>query len=237
MKIANRKRPAELGIAGIMLLGILPVAAQDHPSLEGVWKLAQPQAALKPADNQPVPFTEKGRAKYEQNKLASAKGDYNFDPTMSRCSSPGLPRLMLTPDRFHIFQRSQVITMAFEWNRLLPQIDLGGGPHERPLIATMMGVTYGTWEGNTLVARSYGLLDKTLLDDRIPHSEQLELVERIRLRDRNTLEDCISITDPETFTRPWDALLSYKRQPDDAFPFPEDVCLDRKNAGQPPLPR
>lgn len=104
-------------------------------------------------------------------------------------------------------------------------------------IVRIDGVTYGTWEGNTLVARSYGLLDKTLLDDRIPHSEQFELVERIRLRDRNTLEDRISITDPETFTRPWDAILSYKRQPDDAFPFPEDVCLDRKNAGQPPLPR
>jgi hypothetical protein len=220
-----------------MLLGILPIAAQDHPNLEGVWKLAKPQAALKPADNQPVPFSEKSRAQYEQNKLASAKGDYNFDPTMSRCSSPGLPRLMLTPDRFRIFQRPQVIAMAFEWNRLLRQIDLGGGPHERPLIATMNGVTYGTWEGSTLVARSYGLLDKTLLDDRIPHSEQLELVERIRLRDRNTLEDRISITDPETFTRPWDAILSYKRQADDAFPFPEDVCLDRKNAGQPPLPR
>lgn len=220
-----------------MLLGMFSLGAQERGNLEGVWKLAQPQSALMPADNQAVPFTEKGRAQYEQNKLAAAKGDYDFDATMSRCSSPGLPRLMLTPDRFRIFQRPQVIAMAFEWNRLFRQIDLRAGPHERPLISTMKGVTFGTWEGSTLMARSYGFLDKTLLDDRIPHSEQLELVEHIRLRDRNTLEDRITITDPETFTRVWDAVLSYKRQPDDSFPFPEDVCLDRKNAGQPPLPR
>jgi hypothetical protein len=237
VQIANRKRREELGIAGLILLGALPLAAQERPNLEGVWKLAQPQTALSRADRQPVPFTEKGRARYEQSKLAAEKGDYSFDATMSRCSSPGLPRLMLTPDRFRIFQRPQVIAMAFEWNRLFRQIDLRSGTHERPLIGTMKGVTYGTWEGSTLVARSYGFLDKTLLDDRIPHSEQLELVERIGLRDRNTLEDRITITDPEMFTQPWEVMLSYKRQPDDTFPFAEDVCLDRKNAGQPPLPR
>lgn len=237
MNIANPKKPAELGIAALMFLGVLPLAAQQRPNLEGVWKLPQPQAALLPSDNRPVPFTEKGRAQYEQNKLAAEKGDYAFDATMSRCSSPGLPRLMLTPGLFRIFQRPDVIGMAFEWNRLFRQIDLRSGPHERPLIDTMKGVTYGTWEGGTLMARSYGFSEKTLLDQRIPHSDQLELVERIRLRDRSTLEDRITITDPEMFTRPWDAMLSYKRQPDDAFPFPEDVCLDRKNAGQPPLPR
>jgi hypothetical protein len=49
--------------------------------------------------------------------------------------------------------------------------------------------------------------------------------------DTDTLEDRITIEDPAYFKRPWDSVVTYKRQP--AALFPEDVCLDRHDAHQP----
>jgi hypothetical protein len=62
----------------------------------------------------------------------------------------------------------------------------------------------------------------------------MKVTERFRLIDADTLEDRITIEDPAYFTRPWEAVLTYKRQP--AALFPEDVCLDRLEANKPALP-
>jgi hypothetical protein len=67
----------------------------------------------------------------------------------------------------------------------------------------------------------------------VPHGFGLKVVERLTLKDADTLEDRITIEDPEYFTKAWSTVLTYKRQPDAIFP--EDVCLDRV-FGKPPLP-
>jgi hypothetical protein len=205
--------------------------------MEGVWKLSRPQVLLAPADGSPLPLTEAGRKRYEANKAYAAKGDYeSYDLSMARCSSPGAPRLMLTPDRFRIFSRPAVFYLMFEWNRVLRQVDLDPKKQlEMPDWGTVTGLNRGHWEGEALVVESLGFSRKRLLDNLLPNSEELRLLERIRLVGANTLEDRITITDPEMFTKPWDAVLTYKRQPDEVFP--EDVCLDRKDAGQLPLPK
>jgi hypothetical protein len=97
------------------------------------------------------------------------------------------------------------------------------------------GFSSGHWEGDTLVVKSFAFATDKLLDNYLPSSESLELLERVRLLDSDTLEDRITITDPANFTRPWETAITYKRQPDE--PLPEDVCLDRKSAGAAPLPR
>jgi len=63
----------------------------------------------------------------------------------------------------------------------------------------------------------------------------MKVTEHIRLLDHNTLQDRITIEDPAYFTRPWDAVVTYKRQPPALFP--EDVCLDRLQAHQPVFPQ
>jgi hypothetical protein len=209
-------------------------AAQQHPDLDGVWKRVPAISKLVPVAGGEVPFSKQGQADYQENRESAAKGDFGFDQTMATCSSPGLPRLMVIPERFRIFQRERVVTMMFEWNRQFRQIDMRGGPQERPPADSMIGVSYGHWEGDALVVKSLGFLPGKLLDSELPSSESLELLERIRLKDHDTLEDLITITDPVNFTRPWQATLTYKRQADEQFP--EDLCLDRKKAGQPVLP-
>jgi len=229
---------------GIVLTGVLvtagiigpPVAQAVTPSLEGVWKISIPTKTLKPLSGS-VPFTALGRKQYEENKRLQARVAYDdYDITLSRCNSPGTPRLMLTPKRFKIWQRFGVLTFDFEWNRAVRQIDASGRPAVvdplgRELIPTMTGTSRGHWEGDTLVAETSNFSDRTLLDDLVPHTFDMKVTERLRLVDPDTLEDRITIADDAYFERPWSSVVTYKRQPDALFA--EDVCLDRHDAHQP----
>jgi hypothetical protein len=219
-------------------LSFSAAAAADPANLEGTWKLAAPQGAFKP-EGGPIPFTAEGRKRYQQNtKLLAARKLDDFDYATARCASPGLPRLMLTPERFRIWQRSGLIGIQFEWNRLYRQIDMGG-----PLAQTRIGagfgplggddadfagraipISKGRWEGDTLVVSTEGFPDNTLIDNAVPHGYDMKTTERIRLVSADTLENRIRIEDPEYFTKPWETVVTYKRQPDEAFP--ESVCLD-----------
>ena len=230
------------------LLSVGAANAADRPSLDGVWKLERQQSELVPVQGQ-IPFTEDGRKDYEANRAAGAKKEFGYDRTQARCSSPGLPRMMLTPKLFAIHDRPQMVAMQFEWNRLLRQIDLRQGQDKLPNpmqeggltggggAATMMGESTGHWEGKVLVVHTKNMSDKKLLDAYLPSGEDLELMEHIRLRDANTLEDRITINDPANFTKPWDTVLVFKRQPGTVSQFREDICLERRNAGETPLPR
>jgi len=204
-------------------------------AFEGTWKIATARSSLLGASDALPPLTDAGRKQYEANKIAASKGDYEaYDMTMARCASPGTPRLMLTPNRFRIFIRPDVVNVMFEWNRLLRQIDMRKALGE-PDWATVFGQSWGHWEGDSLVVESRGFSTKRLLDNLLPNSFDLSLTERLRLKDKNTLEDRITIADPKVFTRSWEAVVLYKRVPNEMFP--EDVCLDRKAAGQLPLPK
>jgi hypothetical protein len=218
---------------------LLPLStrAADPANLEGTWKIAAPQSSFKP-EGGAVQFTAKGLKRYQQNKRDRAKGDLqNFDYATARCASPGLPRVMLTPGRLRVWQRPGIVTIQFEWNRLSRQIDMGslihqtrtdtgelGGADEVALVGRAIPVSKGKWEGDTLVVTTDGFPGNTLIDDLVPHGYDMKLTERIRLRDQDTLEDRITIEDPGYFTKPWQTVVSYKRQPDEAFP--ESVCLD-----------
>jgi hypothetical protein len=234
------------GIGAILTVALIAAgiaasaAAQPAtPNLEGVWKIVTPTKTLKPVSG-PVPFTAQGHKQYEENKRLQAKGAYDdYDITLSRCNNPGTPRLMLTPERFKIWQRFGVLTFDFEWNRALRQIDASGlPPAEDPLgmglIPKMTGISKGHWERDTLVAETTNFSDRTLLDDLVPHTSDMKVTEHLRLIDPDTLEDRITIEDPTYFKRPWDAVVTYKRQT--AALFPEDICLDRHDAHRPVFP-
>lgn len=237
-------------LALLALSGTAAIAEGDSPAIDGTWKIAAEQHSFEP-EGGAIPFTPEGREQYEANRAHREARDFEaYDYTISRCASPGLPRLMLTPDRFRIFQRPGHVLIQFEWNRLYRQIDLGALPQpqlrvaddlpllgagDEALVGRAIPISRGHWEGDTLVVASEGFIDYTLIDDLVPHGYDLKLTERIRLKDENTLENHITIEDPEYFTRPWETVVTYKRQPDTAFR--EDVCLDRRDAGQAVLSR
>jgi hypothetical protein len=64
----------------------------------------------------------------------------------------------------------------------------------------------------------------------MPHGSRLKLTERIRAIGPDRLEDRIRIQDDETFLRPWETVVTFRRQA--AASRDEDVCLDRIQAGE-----
>ena len=250
---ANRRSSM---LAALATTALLLVAATTHAgsTLEGTWLLGKAQSLLVPADGSAVPFTDAGRKTYEQNSSSARRGDFSFDLTLQRCSSPGVPRLMFSPRRFKLISRPGKVLFLFEWNHLIRQIDMrddatiansaalgrtGNMAFDlyglEDTVGAQTGHARGHWQGRTLVAQTDHFVDGKMFDGLIQTSDQLKLVERIRLKDANTLEYRVTISDPATFTRPWDAVLTYKRQPD--APLAEDLCLERKRNGESPWPK
>jgi hypothetical protein len=245
MKIPGAARsPSSLGgaLCLAVVAALLPARAPaaDPVNLEGTWKISTPQSAFKPEGGS-VPFTDIGRKRYAENKRNLAKRAYEeYDYATARCASPGLPRLMLTPERFRIWQRPGWVAVQFEWNRLARQIAMGdltqpqvniagnspGSSGDDALVGRAVPISQGHWEGDTLVVETEGFQNNTLIDNLVPHGYDLKTTERIRLKGTDALEDRITIEDPKYFTRPWQTVVTYRRQPDN--PFPENVCLDTR---------
>lgn len=229
-------------------------ASQAKSNLEGMWLVSKPQALLTPVDGSPVPLTDAARKIYERNRASAKAGDFSYDQSIQRCASPGVPRLMFSPKRFKVYERPGKVLFLFEWNHLIRQIDTrddatiansealeGTGNFAFDLygledtVGAQVGHSRGHWEGGTLVAQTDHFVDSKMFDGLIQTSDQLKLTERFRLKDNNTLEYRVTVNDPATFTKPWDAVITYKRQPDGALP--EDLCLERKRNGELPWPK
>ena len=208
----------------------VPAAAA---SIEGVWKISRPSSSFTPTDG-PIPFTADGEKAYQDNKTSLSKGDFSFDHTQSRCSSPGIPRLALTPQPFRIWVQPETVTFQYQWNRLIRGVDMTGRHIDQPFSGPMIGLSSGHWDGDALVIKGQYFSPDSLIDDLVPHSDSMVVDERLHLSGPDILQDEITITDPDDFTRPWHTEVTYSRQPDKIFD--EDDCLDRLNAGQKPLP-
>ena len=74
------------------------------------------------------------------------------------------------------------------------------------------GFTTGHWEGNTLVARTIGLRDDTLVDTTgVPHSDQLTSTMRMRKITPDYFEVAVTLDDPVVFSEPWSTVKHYVR--------------------------
>lgn len=215
-------------------------ASQER--LAGVWRIERPILAVRTVDGKEPPLKPEAAAVYRQRIEARKRGDRSFD-SATWCASVGMPRMMWINYPFEIMVSPQHITFLHEWNWWARIVYLGDalaapaatpGAPESPLENTVlpvpMGLSKGHWEGETLVVQTTELLNSTLLDSAgMPHSGQLKLIERIRLRSPDVLEDRIRIEDPATFTQPWETVVTYRRQRN--TDIQEDVCLDRIKAG------
>jgi hypothetical protein len=227
--------------AGVVLAGMgLSVAAaeptpgslateipQSVPDWSGVWRATDPQALLKPIDEDAIPFKTKARALYEDKLQRRAHGDVRFDLTARRCSSPGTPRILFLPYAFEILSPPGQIIFAYEFNHVYRQVFIGG-PAPSPLYPTAMGLAIGRWEGSKLTIETSARSTNTLLDDAIANSDKLTITEHMS-REGNTIEDRVTIEDPIVFIRPWTVVVHFKKLAD--RDIKEDVCLDRLSKG------
>jgi hypothetical protein len=140
-----------------------------------------------------------------------------------------------------IAQAGDQLLITWEGTMLPRRIYMDGRSHPKDLDPTWEGDSVGHWEGDTLVVDTIGVNGKArplngyvagavyaLPGDyapRLPISEQMHMVERIRLvGNGDYLEDRITITDPKTYTGSFSKTAYYNRRPD--LPYLEYVCTD-----------
>lgn len=207
-----------LALSLALALGTAAHAAT--PDISGPWMATKAVKQLKTEDGQLPPLTEAGKKLYAQNQ---SKG--TIDP-MSHCLPGGNPRQMNTTGfPFKIVQGTNYYGILYGWNHRTRVVYMNT-EHFKNLGPGYYGQGVAKWEGNTLVIDTTKYNDSTWLDDSgLPHSKQLHTVERIRLRDKSTLEVKVTISDPVVYTRDWSTVMTYKKQP--GALIEEDHCIRR----------
>jgi hypothetical protein len=206
----------------------MPAKTPDgKPYIGGTWVVEKPQTEAKTVAGKVPPLKPEAAAAYAKRKQTKAGGKLADDP-VEQCLPHGVPRILSASQPIHILQKPKQITVLFQANHQSRQFyidDPVPKPEEAPDI-TYNGTSYARWTGNTLVVDTISMNDLTWLDDfGMPHSQALRTVERYDLLDPMHLRVTVTVTDPETFTAPWDMQVVFKRQP--GMHLQENACAEK----------
>lgn len=200
-------------------------AERAHPRLAGVWRITSTPQALRTVDGRQPPLNAAGRKLYGEYVAARAAGR-SIDPLES-CLPPGTPRSMWVDAPFLITQTPAKVTLFHQFRHLIRHIYLDGPLKLEDPDPTWEGVSSGSWQGDTLVIETGAFNGEQWLDAAgLPQSPRMKLTERLRLLDAATLEDRVTIEDPQYYRGAWTARATYKRLPDDTE-LPEEECSER----------
>ena len=229
-------------------------AAGKTPDIFGIWMALEAKSPnykpeFKNKPNTPAPeFTAWGAAKSKEEGRLGVEL-----PTPGACEPVNPVQFVgggLFPNQ--ILQGHNQIVLMNEWVAVPRRIYTDGRPHPpaEDMLPSWEGHSIGHWEGDTLVVDTVGLNGRTrplngyfanavsatpasLKVPRLPSSDQMHLVERIRLvGNGNILEVTRTITDPKAYLRPFSNTAYLERRPD--LDVQEYYCSDnerRKDEG------
>jgi hypothetical protein len=188
-------------------------------------------AIPQPGDRQFPPYKAEWEAKYKA-KLDRALAGY-FTDAITSCLPHGMPRLMGgIPGPLEFVVTPEMTFILWEYGSQHRRIYTDGRGHlpEEERFPTWTGHSIGHWEGDTLVVDTVGMRDDTPYDrSGAPHSDQVHLIERMRLVDKDTLENNMMVEDPVAFTEPWHVVRRYRRIPSDTF-VSDVICLESQHS-------
>lgn len=155
-----------------------------------------------------LPYNAEYQKKYRELLQDTIDGKSPDD--FPACFPYGVPRMILgTPVPFDIIQSPDVMLWYNNYGRTNRRIYLNdkhqtvGDPTTGGTGPSYSGDSIGHWEGNTLVVDTVNMVAGFFDDTPVPYSDQLHMVERIRLIAANMLEDQITFTDPVAMVKPW----------------------------------
>lgn len=221
---------------GLLLSDASWAALSKEKNFNGVWQVTTPITQLKTADGKTPPLLPEAQKLYAERTAQFKAGKAKeYDPTLQGCKPIGAPRntydgsLPAAIQPFEIQQNESRLMFGYTFNRTMRFVDIKNQFGDIPG-PTYYGTSIGKWQGNTLVVTGKMFNEGTLLDAAgMPHSDELEVVERFTLKDNgNTLESRMTFKDPNTFSKSWDATVSYKKLPAGTR-IQEDLCLQRLN--------
>jgi hypothetical protein len=227
----DNQQPATGNVQGI------PRASDGKPDFTGVW--AGPGFV-----HTGHPETDKPQVRlYTEANMAPIKPgarqllyrpyakDVLIDDPTAVCLPNGLTRQIPSPYAQQWIQTPTQLVILYEYMHFFRVIPFG--PPNRPhadIEPTYMGDSIAWWEDDTLVIDTTGLKE-WMLDAYHPedggsrwHSDQVHVVERLRLTDATNGSYEVTIDDPAIFERPWVEKWAMQRKP--TWKILENVCED-----------
>lgn len=231
LRAGTAGRAACLGLALVALAlasFAVPSAAGAAPRLDrdlltGTWDRYHPRG-LKlnprltfsiPAPSDP-PLKPKYLAAWKARQKASHEADLNGKPLYGGyedCIPDGMPSMMMAMFPMDVLQTPGQITIIEEAYRQVRYIYLG--EKQVPILDAepeFWGHSVGHWKGDTLYVNTVGIRPEVRFHD-VPHSDLMQIDERLRLITPNRFEDRITLIDPVYLTRPWTFTWQYQRHP------------------------
>ena len=195
-------------LGALLLLSGCGGASTAHPDLTGIWTL-DPQGRAGAALNgvgdfeQTAPFTPEARAKLaEYHALVDPTGD----SPGAHCVTHGMPLTIFLGGGYPVefIQRPEQLTIIYETHNEVRRVFLDGRRVDpADILPSRDGISYGHWEGDTLVVETVGL--KEAVDQGTAHSENARIIERYTLlpsEDLRRMKVEVTIEDPEFYTEP-----------------------------------
>ncbi len=156
-------------------------------------------------------------------------GNIPFE-AQERCYLPGVPAWnvfrRVGQTMVYYVQTPEKVLMIWNGDNVVRHVYLNV-PHSANPKPTWHGESVGHYEGNTLVVDTIALLDHpySFVDNfRTPHTDQLHVVERLQMIDRDTIDINIYVEDPGAFTMPWNARQILSRR--ERGPIEESNCAE-----------
>jgi hypothetical protein len=153
-----------------------------------------------------------------------------WDRCITRGGSPGGMFPGGYGNGYRIVQSPGVVAIFYEMIHEPRIIPVDGQPHLPKAIRLWNGDSRGRWEGNTLIVDITNYHDRGAIASNaasgrmrgIPHSEELHVVERFTIVDRDTINYEVTIEDPKVYTAPWKVAGPLIR--DDSYQIFEYAC-------------
>jgi len=200
--------------------GYLPT---NPPSETGMWE-------------GPLPMQPWAKSEFDYNRDPDGYPRNEMNPSYANCYPKG-PTTAWGGGvwNFEIIQSPRRVFVLYEWGHQVRQIWTDGREHPKDWDATWMGHSIGHWEGDTLVADTIGMKDKTWLDGAgHVHSDKMHLIERIRRVDPETMSLQMTVDDPKAYTAPFNSKVQlYQLKPN--WEIEESIICEDKLLGSPIL--
>ena len=217
----------------------IPRTTDGKPDLSGLWDHPFVIDMSKDGRNDACGAEVKGCSQKADGPLPMTEwaADWfkNYDPgrydATAHCNPMGYTRSMNAPVATEIVQTPKEIVFLHESMFAFHVVYLDGRPHptaDEAKETFWYGHSVGHWDGDTLVVDTVGpffATPKMLLDTAgHPVSEDLHVVERYSLLDRDHIDYRVTIEDPKVFTRPWNIDMVLYRHVEKNFQLLEYEC-------------
>ena len=170
-----------------------------------------------PPDGRIPALTPAAQKRREEDRKAgdnekSAASWLDFD-VYSRCIiRSALPRLSTGyNNNYEIVQSPGFVAIMQEQMHETRIIPLGNQPHLTSTVRQWLGDSRGHWEGNTLVVETTNFTDEARGSTFQYATKNMRLVERFTRTSDRTIDYQFTVSDPDTWTRPWTAKMPWNR--------------------------